>query len=88
MVLLVSGVAVAAGTLDVVRQRGVLVVGVKADFPPFGFVDERGQLQGFASTFEVYGAATLLYLGMVLALAWALRGVEARTLANLRPRGR
>lgn len=46
-VLLVAGVAFAAGTLDVVRQRGVLVVGVKADFPPFGFVDERGQLQGF-----------------------------------------
>jgi His/Glu/Gln/Arg/opine family amino acid ABC transporter permease subunit len=39
-------------------------------------------------SFEVYGAATLLYLGLVLALAWGLRGVEARTLAYLRPRAR
>lgn len=46
-VLSLAGSAFAAGTLDVVRQRGTLVVGVKADFPPFGFVDERGQLQGF-----------------------------------------
>ncbi len=39
-------------------------------------------------SFEVYGAATLLYLGLVLAVAWSLRGVEARTLAYLRPRPR
>ncbi len=45
--LLFAATAFAAGTLDTVRQRGALVVGVKADFPPFGFVDERGQLQGF-----------------------------------------
>lgn len=38
---------VAAGVLDTIKQRGALVVGVKADFPPFGFVDDRGQLAGF-----------------------------------------
>lgn len=35
------------GALDTIKQRGVLIVGVKGDFPPFGFVDERGQLAGF-----------------------------------------
>lgn len=42
-VLLVTGSAFAAGTLDVVRQRGTLVVGVKADFPPFGGVCGRAR---------------------------------------------
>jgi polar amino acid transport system substrate-binding protein len=36
-----------AGTLDTVKQRGVIVVGVKADFPPFGYIDEAGQRAGF-----------------------------------------
>lgn len=36
-----------AGTLDIVKQRGSLIAGVKADFPPFGFIDERAQRVGF-----------------------------------------
>lgn len=44
-VLLVS--VAFGGTLDTVRQRGRLIAGVKADFPPFGFIDERGQKAGF-----------------------------------------
>jgi polar amino acid transport system permease protein len=39
-------------------------------------------------SFEVYGLATVLYLGLVLLLVWALRGVEARALAYLRLPGR
>ncbi len=39
-------------------------------------------------SFEVYATATLLYLGLVLVLVWALRGVEARSLAYLRVRER
>jgi polar amino acid transport system permease protein len=39
-------------------------------------------------SFEVYGMATLLYLGLVLFLVWALRRVESRTLAYLRVRER
>ncbi len=39
--------AAAPGALDAVRQRGVLVAGVKADFPPFGYIDKRGQQVGF-----------------------------------------
>lgn len=49
-VLLVCALAAGAafgGTLDTVKQRGVLVVGAKADFPPFGFIDDRGQQVGF-----------------------------------------
>ena len=36
-----------AGTLDDVKQRGELVVGVKTDFPPFGSVDSSGKNVGF-----------------------------------------
>jgi len=38
---------VAAGTLQDVKARGKLLAGVKADFPPFGFVDEKGVNKGF-----------------------------------------
>ena len=37
----------AAGTLDDVKQRGELIVGVKTDFPPFGSVDSSGKNVGF-----------------------------------------
>ncbi|MBI5166814.1 MAG: transporter substrate-binding domain-containing protein [candidate division NC10 bacterium] len=39
--------ALAADTLDEVKARGKLIAGVKADFPPFGFIDEKGQNTGF-----------------------------------------
>lgn len=41
-----SGVA-RAGSLDAIRARGVLVVGTKADYRPFGFRDEAGSIVGF-----------------------------------------
>jgi polar amino acid transport system substrate-binding protein len=44
--VLAAGTAFGA-TLDTIKQRGLLTVGVKADFPPFGFIDERGQQVGF-----------------------------------------
>ena len=41
-----AGVAFAAGasaqTLDKIKSRGVLVVGSKADYKPFGFRDPSG----------------------------------------------
>lgn len=37
----------AAGTLDEVKKRGRLIAGVKADFPPFGYVDSAGKNLGF-----------------------------------------
>lgn len=36
-----------AGTLDEVKKRGTLIAGVKADFPPFGYVDSSGKNLGF-----------------------------------------
>jgi polar amino acid transport system substrate-binding protein len=34
-------------TLDVVKKRGTLVAGVKSDYPPFGYIDQSGNLVGF-----------------------------------------
>jgi polar amino acid transport system substrate-binding protein len=36
----------AAQTLDKIKQRGVLVVGTKADYKPFGFRDPSGNIVG------------------------------------------
>jgi polar amino acid transport system substrate-binding protein len=44
--ILVS-VPVSAQTLDKIKQRGVLVVGTKADYKPFGFRDPSGNIVGF-----------------------------------------
>jgi polar amino acid transport system substrate-binding protein len=37
----------ASGSLDAIKQRGKLIIGVKTDFPPFGYVDKSGQMTGF-----------------------------------------
>src|SRR5437868_13799765 len=37
----------ASQTLDKIKQRGVLVVGSKADYKPFGFRDPSGAITGF-----------------------------------------
>jgi polar amino acid transport system substrate-binding protein len=34
-------------TLDVVKKRGTLVAGIKTDYPPFGYIDEKGNNAGF-----------------------------------------
>ena len=34
-------------TLDVVKKRGTLIAGVKTDYAPFGYVDEKGNNAGF-----------------------------------------
>jgi len=35
------------GTLQDVKRRGKLIVGVKTDYPPFGFLDKKGVNRGF-----------------------------------------
>lgn len=42
-----SAASAAAQTLDKIKQRGVLVVGSKADYKPFGFRDPSGAIVGF-----------------------------------------
>jgi ABC-type amino acid transport substrate-binding protein len=36
-----------AGGLEDARRRGRLLAGVKTDFPPFGYTDPAGEIQGF-----------------------------------------
>src|ERR1051326_999294 len=45
--LAVAALPAAAQTLDKIKQRGVLVVGSKADYKPFGFRDPSGAIVGF-----------------------------------------
>ncbi len=42
-----SAVAQEKSQLDTVLERGKLVVGVSSESPPFGFIDEKGDLVGF-----------------------------------------
>jgi polar amino acid transport system substrate-binding protein len=44
--LAVAATPAAAQTLDKIKQRGVLVVGSKADYKPFGFRDPSGTIVG------------------------------------------
>ena len=34
-------------TLEVVKERGTLIAGVKSDYPPFGYIEQGGNLVGF-----------------------------------------
>jgi polar amino acid transport system substrate-binding protein len=43
----VASAPLAAQTLDKIKARGVLVVGTKADYKPFGFRDTTGAIVGF-----------------------------------------
>jgi polar amino acid transport system substrate-binding protein len=44
---IITTVPLTAQTLDKIKQRGVLVVGTKADYKPFGFRDTNGGIVGF-----------------------------------------
>ena len=47
LTLSVMGTTVArAGVLDDVKKKGVLVVGTKADYRPFGYLDPSGKIVG------------------------------------------
>lgn len=39
--------AEASGSLAKIKERGKLIVGVKTDFPPFGYTNEKGEPDGF-----------------------------------------
>ena len=62
-VLLVSvfaaGSTASAGGLDDARSRGKLLVGVKTDFPPFGYLDRSGKPAGFDIDIARYLAKAL-----------------------------
>ncbi len=44
---ILAGREARADRLDLIHKRGTLIVGVKADYPPFGMRDANGQLVGF-----------------------------------------
>jgi polar amino acid transport system substrate-binding protein len=46
-------------TLDVVKARGTLIVGLKKDFPPTGFIDQQGNWTGYEVDFAEYVASKL-----------------------------
>jgi polar amino acid transport system substrate-binding protein len=45
--------------LDVVKKRGTLIAGVKADYPPFGYTDQNGEIVGFDIRVMTYFAQKL-----------------------------
>jgi polar amino acid transport system substrate-binding protein len=47
LALALAAAPAAAQTLEKIKQRGVLVVGSKADYKPFGFRDPSGAIVGF-----------------------------------------
>jgi len=47
MALALAAAPAAAQTLEKIKQRGVIVVGSKADYKPFGFRDPSGAIVGF-----------------------------------------
>lgn len=49
-----------AGTLEDVKARGKLVVGVKNDYAPYGMLNDKGQIVGFEVSLAKYVAKELL----------------------------
>jgi polar amino acid transport system substrate-binding protein len=57
--LLTAGAAF-AGTLDDVKSRGKLIVGVKNDYAPYGYLNDKGEIIGFEVELAKYVAKELL----------------------------
>jgi polar amino acid transport system substrate-binding protein len=55
-----AGSAAVAGTLENVKARGKLVVGVKNDYVPYGFLNDKGDIVGFEVSLAKYVAKELL----------------------------
>lgn len=49
-----------ADQLDRVKQRGKLIVGIKNDYLPFGYLDAKGELKGFEIDLAKFVAKELL----------------------------
>src|SRR5215470_12947255 len=46
LLCILNASAVIAGSMDDIKARGELAVGVKIDYPPYGFIDAQGQTTG------------------------------------------
>lgn len=60
MLLLAAPVITHADTLSDIKARGVLTVGVKNDYPPYGYMDSNGNTVGFEISLARYIANELL----------------------------
>ena len=49
-----------ADTLETIKERGKLVVGVKNDYAPYGYLNEAGSIVGFEIELAKYVAKELL----------------------------
>ena len=58
--MLLGAAQVYAGTLEAVKARGMLAVGVREDFPPLGYLDSNGKNTGFEVDLARYLARQLL----------------------------
>lgn len=54
-----AGSAAVAGTLEDVKSRDKLIVGVKNDYPPYGFLNDKGEIVGFEVSLAKYVAKEL-----------------------------
>ncbi len=59
-ITLLGAAQVYASTLEAVKSRGVLIVGVREDFPPLGYLDGEGRNTGFEVDLARYLARQLL----------------------------
>ncbi|HWT82449.1 MAG TPA: transporter substrate-binding domain-containing protein [Candidatus Methylomirabilis sp.] len=57
---LLGATEVYAGALAAVKERGILIVGVREDFPPLGYLDGNGKHAGFEVDLARYLARQLL----------------------------
>ena len=85
--LAVVSQAVADGLEDAMR-RGSLLVGVKTDFPPFGYMDRAGTIQGFdveiARVLAPGGTASIsVYYRNALLRMWPLLSPVGRLVHRL-----
>jgi ABC-type amino acid transport substrate-binding protein len=71
-------------TLREIRVRGKIVVGVPSDEPPFGFVDEKGKLEGIS--IDIGRALSKEVLGDASKVEFV--AVSAETMCDLLKTGR
>ncbi len=71
-----------AGALEAAKERGTLVVGVREDFPPLGYLDANGKHTGFEVDLARYLARQLLGDGGKLRLVPVRAGNRITTLES------
>ncbi|WDD92549.1 transporter substrate-binding domain-containing protein [Burkholderia sp. FERM BP-3421] len=76
---LAAPAAHAADTLDSVKSSGVLKIGIEGTYPPFGYRNEKGELEGFDIDVARALAARLGVKPQFIAVEWSgiIAGLQA-----------